>query len=168
MSIAQALIDDYTNEAAKTRLMLAAVPEDKYDWKPHEKSWTLGQLASHLAEMPTWHESMLIDVFDFDAMMADYKPFVASDKAELMAALDTNGSAFTKALEGKDDDFMNGVWKGVSGGRELMSGPRGAEMRSLFVHHQIHHRGQLSVYLRLLDVAVPQTYGPTADLPDWS
>ena len=168
MSLAKKLIEQFTAESAKTRLLLAAVPEDKYDWKPHEKSWTVGQLASHLAESPSWHQSMLIEVFDFDAMMADYKPFVAKDKAELLATFDANNAALSEAIEGQDDDFMNAVWKGISGGREIMSGKRDAEMQELFISHQIHHRGQLSVYLRLLDVTVPQTYGPTADLPDWS
>ncbi len=167
MSIAQSLIADFKQESEMTRTVLAALPDDKYDWKPHDKSMSLGALASHIAETPNWHGSMLEDVFDFDAMMADYKPLSVSDKAELLAAWDTNSAAFLEAFSGKDDEFMNGHWKGMSGGKEMMGGPRHSIARSILVHHVAHHRGQLTVYLRLLDVPVPPTYGPTADFPDW-
>ncbi len=165
MSIAESLIKDFNEDAEMSRTLLAATPEDKYDWRPHEKSWTLGQLASHIAEAASWHQSMLEDVFDFDAMMADYKPFVAADRAELLATLDTNAADFTSFIEGKEDDFMSGHWKGLSGGAEVMAGERHRIMRRLLIDHVSHHRGQLTVYLRLLDVPVPQTFGPTADNP---
>lgn len=163
MTIAEALIADFEEEAKKSRTLLEAVPADKYGWKPHDKSMSLGQLASHIAETPSWHHSMLEDIFDFDAMMADYKPFAAADPAELLATFDANASEFTAAIEGKDDAFMTGTWKGLSGGEEIMGGPRHSVLRSILIHHVIHHRGQLTVYLRLLDVPVPPTFGPTAD-----
>jgi len=164
-SIAQSLIADMKQEGALTRAVLEAVPADKYDWKPHEKSMSLGTLASHIAETPSWLGSMMDDVFDFGALMADYKPFAAADQAELLAALDENLAGALALLEDKDDDFMSGIWRGVHGDKEVMAGPRGAMSRSILVHHAAHHRGQLTVYLRLLDVPVPPTYGPTADFP---
>lgn len=169
MTLAATLIADFNQEAHKSRAMLEAVPEDRLAWKPHEKSMSLGRLASHIAETPTWHTSMLEEVFDFDAMMADYKPFEAADSAELLAAFDTNTADFVAAFEGRDDAFMRATWKGMSGGKELMAGERHAVLRDILIHHVIHHRGQLTVYLRLLDVPVPPTYGPTADDPTaWS
>ena len=157
-------------EGSFSRAVLEAVPADKFDWQPHEKSMSLGALASHIAETPTWLGSMMEDVFDFEAGMKDYKPFAAADRAELLAAFEENLAGATALLEDKNDEFMRRVWKGVKGDKELMAGPRGAIARSILVHHTAHHRGQLTVYLRLLDVPVPQTYGPTADFPseDWS
>jgi uncharacterized damage-inducible protein DinB len=169
-SIAQSLIADLKQEDALTRAVLGAVPSDKLDWQPHEKSMTLRTLASHIAETPNWLGSMMDDVFDFGAMMADYKPFAAADQAELLSVFDDNLAGALALLEDKDDDFMTGVWKGVKGDKVLMAGPRAAMTRSILVHHTSHHRGQLTVYLRLLDVPVPPTYGPTADFPsedDW-
>ncbi len=169
-SIAQSLIADMKQEGAFSRTILEAVPADKYDWQPHEKSMSLGVLASHIAETPTWLGSMMEDVFDFGTGMEDYRPFAAADQAELLAALDENLAGAIVLLEDKDDDFMTRVWKGVKGDKELMAGPRAAMARSILVHHAAHHRGQLTVYLRKLDVPVPPTYGPTADFPseDWS
>ena len=168
-SISQSLIADMKHEGALSRAVLAAVPADRFDWQPHEKSMTLGTLASHIAETPSWLGSMMEDVFDFGAMMAEYQPFAAADQAELLSALDENLAGALAMLEGKDDEFMTGIWKGVKGDKELMAGPRGAMARGILVHHAAHHRGQLTVYLRLLDVPVPPTYGPTADFPseDW-
>lgn len=169
-SKAQSLIADMKQEGEFSRALLGAVPEDRFDWQPHDKSMTLGALASHIAETPSWLGSMMEDVFDFGAMMTEYQPFAAADPAELLAAFDRNLTEALAMLEGKDDDFMTGVWRGVKGDKELMAGPRGAMARSILVHHPAHHRGQLTVYLRMLDVPVPPTYGPTADFPseDWS
>lgn len=167
-SIAATLITDLKQEGAFSRAVLEAVPADRYDWKPHDKSMSIGKLASHIAETPMWLSSMMDDVFDFDELMAHYQPFDAADSAELLSALDDNIAAAVALLEDKDDDFMRGIWKGMKGGKEIMGGPRGAIARSILVHHTAHHRGQLTVYLRLLDVAVPSTYGPTADFPSES
>ncbi|MCP4202690.1 MAG: hypothetical protein GY769_12235 [bacterium] len=169
-SIAESLIADMKQEGKYSRAILGAVPADKYDWQPHEKSMSLGMLASHIAETPTWLGSMMEDVFDFGAGMKDYKPFAAADQEELLAAFDENLAGAIALLEDKDDEFMTRVWKGVKGDKELMAGPRGAVARSILVQHAAHHRGQLTVYLRMLDVPVPPTYGPTADFPseDWS
>lgn len=166
MSLAESLIADFKEQLAKSRALVDAAPEDKYDWKPHDKSMSLGALASHIAETPTWGDSVLLEEFDFATGMADYKPFLAASRDELLSALDRNAEAFVASIDGKDDAFMTGVWRGVSGDKEVMAGPRADILRSFMVHHQAHHGGQLSVYLRLLDVPVPPTFGPTADNPD--
>ncbi len=168
-AISQALIADLEQEGKHSRALLSAVPADKYDWKPHDKSMSIGALASHIAEAPSWMGSMMDDVFDFASGLADYKPFVAANQEELLKAFDDNLAAAVALLQDKDDEFMIRVWKGMKGEKELMVGPRGVVARSILVQHVAHHRGQLSVYLRLLDVPVPPTYGPTADFPsdDW-
>ncbi len=164
MSIASELIRDLEAEAVKTRAMLAAVPAGRLDWKPHEKSMTLGALASHLAESPSWISAMLEDEMDF-AVLADYRPFEAKDRAELLAGLERNLRAGVDALRGRDDAFLSTTWTMRNGAKVLMSAPKHEALRATAIHHWIHHRGQLSVYLRLLGVPVPQTYGPTADHP---
>lgn len=163
MLICDGLIADFNHEANNTRKVLEAVPEDRLDWQPHEKSMSLGQLASHIAESPSWVHSMMEPELDFAAAGGDYQPFVASNRAELLDTFDQNVDGFVKTLSGRDDDFLSAKWTMRQGEKVLMSLPRQAAIRSTAVHHIIHHRGQLTVYLRLLGVAVPQTYGPTAD-----
>ena len=167
MSISQRITSDFQAEAAFTRAMLEAVPEDRLGWRPHAKSWTLGELAGHLAEAPMWLGSMLEDEMDF-AEMGDYKPFVPSSKAELLQAFERNAAGVAPSLEGKDDAFMGTPWTMKMAGKVLMESPKRDVIRQIVLHHWAHHRGQLSVYLRLLDVPVPKTYGPTADHPDFA
>ncbi|MFQ5747655.1 MAG: DinB family protein [Gemmatimonadota bacterium] len=167
MTIGEALIGDFRNEAEMTRRVLASVPEDRLDWQPHEKSMSLGQLVGHVAETPGWVHAMLADELDFDAGGSDYQPFVAEDRAGLLEAHDANAAGFEAALEGRDDDFFRATWTMRRGDTVLMSMVRGWAIRSTCIHHLVHHRGQLTVYLRMLGVPVPQTYGPTADFPDF-
>ncbi len=166
MSVSQHILSDFEAEAAYTRAMLEAVPADQLEWKPHDKSWTLGQLAGHLAEAPNWLGAMLGDEMDF-AEMGDYEPFVPSSKDELMQALDKSVAGVAPLLDGKDDDFMATSWTMKMAGETILSQPKRDVIRSIILHHWAHHRGQLSVYLRLLDVSVPKTYGPTADHPSF-
>jgi uncharacterized damage-inducible protein DinB len=166
MTISQRILSDYEAEADMTRTMLASVPGDKLDWRPHAKSWTLGELAGHVAESPNWLGAMLEDEMDF-AEMGDYKPFVPTSKDELMEAFEKSSAGVAPILDGKDDDFMGTTWTMKMAGKEIMSKPKRDVIRSIILHHWAHHRGQLSVYLRLLDVPVPKTYGPTADDTDF-
>jgi uncharacterized damage-inducible protein DinB len=161
----QALLAELEAESAATRRLLERVPADRLTWKPHEKSMTLGQLASHIAEAPCWVLSMVQPVFDFGAVAADYKPFAPADGDELLQGFDKNVEELTAVLSGKDDAFMREVWTMKNGDKVLMSAPREAAIRNVTLSHIIHHRGQLTVYLRLLDVPVPPTFGPTADFP---
>lgn len=167
MTIAEAILRDFDVEAEYSRAVLDAVPDDRLAWKPHEKSMSLGELAGHVAEAPMWVQSMLEDHFDLaDAGGGDYRPFVPAGRDELLAALEENATIFREALDGRDDEFMQATWTMSSNGETVMTQPRDAAIRSIMLHHVSHHRGQLTVYLRLLGVAVPQTYGPTADYPD--
>lgn len=166
MSIASALVSDLEEEAKNTRKMLAVVPEEKLAWKPHAKSMTLAQLASHLAENPAWISAMLEDEMDFGAM-ADYRPFECKSRAELLETFDRNLRAGLDAIRGRTDAFLGTSWTMRNGPKVLMTARKDAAIRSTAIHHWIHHRGQLSVYLRQLDVPLPQTYGPTADDPSF-
>ena len=166
MSISEAIVAEFKAEAANTRKLLAAVPADQLGWKPHEKSMSLGQLASHIAETPSWAHSMMEPELDFGAMSESYKPFAAESSEELMAAFEKHVKGFEETVTGKDDAFLSEVWTMRSGDKVLMQMPRHAAVKTISINHIIHHRGQLSVYLRLLDVPVPGTYGPTADEPD--
>ena len=167
MSLATLLVADLEQEAKNTRKMLEAVPEAKLDWKPHEKSMTLGQLASHLAENPSWISAMLEDEMDFATAMTDYKPFAAKNRKELLDGFDKNLRAGLDALRGRADAFLEKTWTMRNGPKVLMALPKHQAVRSTGIHHWIHHRGQLSVYLRLLGVPLPQVYGPTADNPSF-
>lgn len=162
MSIAKSLVAHLEHEAATTRKMLAIVPAAKLDWKPHEKSMTLGALASHLAETPTWVSSMLEDEMDF-GNMGDYRPFEGKSAEELVAALDRNLKEAVALVREHDDAFLTREWTARMGDKVVMRAPKGEVIREIALHHTIHHRGQLSVYLRLLDVPLPKVYGPTAD-----
>jgi uncharacterized damage-inducible protein DinB len=166
MSIASTLVSDLEEEAKNTRKMLALVPEAKLAWKPHEKSMTLGQLASHLAEAPSWTGAFLEPSMDF-AGMEGYQPFLAKTRAECVAEFEKNHRACVEALRSRDDRFMGETWTMRKGAQVLMSQPRKDALRATLVHHAIHHRGQLSVYLRLLGVPLPPVYGPTADDPSF-
>ena len=166
MSIALDLVSDLEEEAKHTRKMLAVVPEEKLAWKPHQKSMSLGQLASHLAETPSWTAGILEPVMDF-AAMEGYQPFLARTRAELVAEFEKNHRACIETLRDRDDRFMRETWTMKHGPKVLLTQPRKDVLRSTLLHHGAHHRGQLTVYLRLLGVPLPATYGPTADDPSF-
>ena len=148
MSLAETLIADFKVQLAKSRALAEAAPEGKYDWQPHDKSMSLGRLASHIAETPTWGDSVLLDEFDFATGMADYKPFVAGSKEELLAALDKNAEAFVASIEGKDDEFMAGIWRGMMGDKEVMSGRRADVLRGDFDGHRQTPQSAVDVRVR--------------------
>lgn len=165
MTTSQALIQDFESESANSRKMLERVPAEHFGWKPHEKSMTLGQLAGHIAEMPTWAPSVFEDELDFAEIMGDYEPFVPETPEELLTVFDSNRATFSPLLEDKDDDVLATTWTMRMGDKVLMQKSRADVLREILIHHAAHHRGQLSVYLRMLDVPVPATYGGTADTP---
>lgn len=163
MPLSQALVADFKNESSNTRKVLEAVPEDRHDWKPHEKSMSLGRLAGHIAELPSLVPAVMDRELDFAAEI--YKPFIPTNRADLLRVFEQHVNGFEKAVAGRDDDFLSATWTLRYGQKVLMSLPRHAAIRTTAIHHVIHHRGQLTVYLRLLGVPVPPTYGPTADNP---
>lgn len=146
---------------ANTRKTLERIPEDKFDWKPDPKSFAMGMLASHIAEMIGWTaETCEQEGFDVDPAM---KPFKATNRAELLKKLDESVARARVALEKVSDDKMMAEWKLTVGGQQVFSMPRIAVLRSMIMNHIIHHRAQLTVYYRLNGVPVPGLYGPSAD-----
>ena len=160
MSIANALLSELEQEAQTTRRVLERVPQARLAWKPHPKSMSLGQLALHVAMVP----GLVAELAARDSI--ERPQFVqpeASAASDLVPALDSSVAKARQHLGGMDDGAMTATWRLTSGGRELMSMPRAAFARAIMLNHWYHHRGQLLVYLRLLDVPVPSVYGPTAD-----
>lgn len=160
MGMIDALAMEYQYETGVTRKVIDRVPEDKFGWKPHDKSMTAGALASHITEIQGWTPGTLAsDEFKID----DYKPYVPKSKAELLQTFDTLVADSLKAMKGVSDQTLMKGWKMTQKGQTLLEMPKVAVLRTWVLNHQIHHRGQLSVYLRLLGQPVPSIYGPSAD-----
>jgi uncharacterized damage-inducible protein DinB len=164
MTISQSLLPEYDREMANTRRLLELVPDGKFDYKPHPKSMTMAQLATHIAWFPSWAKDTLsgggIDI------PADFKPPLAKSRAELLAMFDESVGVARKKLESTSDAEWSKVWTLSFAGKKLMEMPRIEVMRGMVLNHMIHHRGQLGVYLRLNEVAIPGMYGPSADEPN--
>ena len=165
MSTAQTMLEDFQTVMAGTRKALERVPFEKADWAPHEKSMTLGRLAGHIAEAPGWGLSILT-TDELDMAPADgggYTPPVFESIDDVLATFDRGVSAVEAALPDLTDEALAEYWSLKSGGEEIFGGPRGTFFGNMVTNHVIHHRGQLTVYLRLCDVPVPGMYGPSAD-----
>ncbi len=168
-SIQQALLPEFDQEMAATRKVLERVPDDKMSWTPHEKSMNVERLFGHLAELPQWADTILVqDEFDMQPPgEAGYTPPAYGSRDQILSAFDENVAKARSVLESMgDEDFMK-PWTLKKGGQELFTAPKVGVFRRQYMNHMIHHRGQATVYLRLNDVAVPQTFGPTADEPDF-
>jgi len=165
MAIRDALLPEFDQEMATTRKTLERVPEGKPDWKPHDKSMTMGRLAGHCAELPSFVSMALgTESFDFRPPGAPPRPpVVMSSRQQLLEVFDKNVSAAREALSKASDEDLMKTWTLLADGKKLMSMPRIAVVRGFAINHGIHHRGQLSVYLRLNNVPVPSIYGPSAD-----
>jgi uncharacterized damage-inducible protein DinB len=154
-------LPEFDHEFAETRRALERVPEDRFDWKPHEKSYTLHQLAAHLAEVPSWTGVTLnMDVFDLDE---PYERVVPETKEAILARFDEGVAEARSVLESTSGDTLMQTWTMKQNGEVALSMPKAAVLRSFILNHNVHHRAQLGVYLRMLDVAVPGHYGPSAD-----
>jgi uncharacterized damage-inducible protein DinB len=161
MTIAELLLPEFDHEMANTRKLLERIPEDRFDYTPHPKSMTLGRLASHVAEMPDWLVvTMTMEVFEPGPDMTGFK---ASSKAAVLEKFDTSRSAARDTLAKASDADMAIIWTFKWNGQVVLSMPRHAVLRSLVFNHLVHHRAQLGVYLRLLDIPIPGMYGPSAD-----
>lgn len=152
-------------EAAGTRRTLERVPEGQNDWKPHPKSMALGYLAALVATMPSWVVSMVKqNEFDMRSPEAEkYKPMEWRTRTELLAAFDACMAEARAALSSTTDDHLMTPWKFVVGGHVVSESPRHLMIRDSVLNHLAHHRGQLTVYLRLNEAPVPAIYGPSAD-----
>ena len=149
-------------EAAATGKMLSRVPCDLNTWKPHEKSMALGNLAAHVSELSGW-VTIIVTTDELDFAKREYKPFIAPTAEELVSHHDKHVSEALAALEGASDADLDKPWTLRSGDHVIFTMPKKVAMRTFALNHMVHHRGQLSVYLRLLDVPVPGMYGPSKD-----
>ncbi|HVZ37984.1 MAG TPA: DinB family protein [Candidatus Kapabacteria bacterium] len=162
MAIADALVSEFDHEMAVTRTVLERVPFDNPTWAPHEKSMTLKRLATHVATLPNWAMHTM-GVSEFDLGADGYKPPDLKSADELVAEFDKHVADARAALASASDaDFM-APWTFRNGETVFFTMPKASVIRSFMMNHSIHHRGQLTVYLRLLDVPLPSVYGPTAD-----
>ena len=162
MAQKDALIAELKQEAASTRKILQAVPEDKYSWKPHEKSMTIGRLAAHVAEIPVWiNRTMEASSFDFATLPGQRNTY--ENRAALLNVFEERLAAALAALENASDEVLGEKYTVRRGEHIMFEMPKKVLIRSFACNHLIHHRGQLSVFLRLLDVPVPGMYGPSAD-----
>jgi uncharacterized damage-inducible protein DinB len=161
MRIAESFIPEIEQEATTTRRLLERVPEEHFEWRPHPKSMTLGQLALHVAQT----QGQVVEIASTETTEApDFSnPPSAETRAQLLAEFNASVVRAKESLGRWDDATANGIWTITKDGNILMSLPRIAFVRSIGMNHLYHHRGQLSVYLRLLDVPVPSIYGPSAD-----
>ena len=156
------VIDEFQQECAITRRMLERVPEEKLTWKPHAKSMSLGQLALHIATIPG-SLSKLSQLQEFDAAQANFNPPDAGSKAEIMNTFNTGIKEAEACIHALGESDAAKKWCLKANGKDVFTTTRGGLLRSIMLNHWYHHRGQLSVYLRLLDVPVPVIYGRSAD-----
>jgi len=161
-NLAAALIGELQQEAATTRKCLERIPADKFDYKPHEKSMSMGRLAVHVAEMLTWAVET-VNKTEIDFAAQEYKPFEPQTTEELVAYLDKQVEESVEALKNASDEAMMEPWTLRNGEQIYFTMPRIQVLRGMVFNHIVHHRGQLSVYMRLNDIPVPSLYGPSAD-----
>jgi uncharacterized damage-inducible protein DinB len=160
MALIDGLLQELEEEAKTTRRVLERVPDDKLAWRPHDKARTLGELALHIAMVPGGVAELATQSQAQAPQFIDPSPRRAS---ELVPALDQSIAKAKQALAGMDDRTVTATWRMMRGERELFAVPRIALLRSIMLNHWYHHRGQLTVYLKELGVAIPSIYGPSAD-----
>ena len=161
-TLKQVAAGDLTHELATTRRVLERVPEEHLSWKPHEKSMSLAELAGHLANLLFWQRSIIEDDF-YDLAANPAPPAPPATREELLRTFDVNRETLLAAFDRLEDADLSRPWSLRQGERVIFSQPRSVVLRSFGINHMVHHRGQMSVYLRLLDVPVPAIYGPSAD-----
>jgi uncharacterized damage-inducible protein DinB len=161
MTIAEVLLLDYDAEIANTRRILERIP-DNAQWKPHDKSMPMGRLAVHVSRLPDFATTILT-TDDLNLANHKFPPMVFESTAQLLAELEKTSTEARHALESSTDERLQAHWKLSWGEKTIAEGPRAVLYRTMFLNHLVHHRGQLSVYLRLNEVPVPGLYGPSAD-----
>jgi uncharacterized damage-inducible protein DinB len=164
MNLIDPILAELAHEGATTRRLLERLPQDRLDWQPHQKSMTLGRLATHIAEIPGWVGS-IVEKDEFDVGASGYVPPTVGSVAEIIAMFDKNVATAAETLKRQSNDRLLAKWQLKKNGQLVVEMPRLGMVRSFLMNHLIHHRGQLSVYLRLQNVPLPSIYGPTADEP---
>jgi uncharacterized damage-inducible protein DinB len=165
MAIAELMLPEFDHEMATTRMLLERVPEEKAGWRPHARSMSIGELAMHLASVLRW-ASLTLERTEFDTSPPDEEraaPLPFTSTTQLLQTYDAAVQTARNLLAGMSDGAFMVPWTLKSGGRRMFSTPRASVFRSFVLNHAVHHRGQLTVYLRMLDVPIPYIYGPTAD-----
>ena len=165
MTIGQSMLSEFDEEMKNTRKILERCPDANWNWKPHAKSGTLGWLAAHVGTVPQWI-TMTIQTEELDYAPVGgpaYEPPKISNRTELLAAFDKGSGEARAALAAVSDQELMKNWKLLAGGQEVLTLPRLACIRGMCLNHLYHHRGQLTVYFRLLGIPVPGIYGPSAD-----
>lgn len=161
MDVIATLQQEFDQEMANTRKTLERLPDDKFDWKPHQKSASVAWLGSHISDIPMWMLVTLTTPYlDVEGMKPDPLP---TSTADLLAKFDRNVSAAREALQNTSEDALKEIWGMGYGEKKVFEAPRLQVLRGFVYNHLVHHRGQLTVYLRLLDIPVPALYGPSAD-----
>jgi uncharacterized damage-inducible protein DinB len=161
MALVDHLLPEFDHEMATTRTLLERVPEDRLSWKPHSKSFSLGQLAQHVANIPFWGQ-ITLEQSELD--LAVNPPMAALDsRAAILKLFEDRVAGTRKALLGKTDAELMAPWSLKQGDHTVFTMPKATVWRSFVMNHIVHHRGQLSVYLRQQDVPLPSFYGPSAD-----
>jgi uncharacterized damage-inducible protein DinB len=161
MAIKDTLLAEFDHEMATTRRLLDRIPDAQLGWKPHEKSMSLAAIGTHLANLPNWG-AMILDGPSFDLASAPPNLVERGSRAEILAAFDAATRETRSKMDRSDEDYL-AHWKLLRSGQELFTMPRSTAFRTFVLYHLVHHRGQLSVYLRLNNVPVPAIYGPSAD-----
>jgi uncharacterized damage-inducible protein DinB len=162
MALKEAFIQELKKESALTKKVLERIPDDKFSWKPHEKSMSFGALAHHVAELPSWI-AWAIETESIDLNNLGEQPKRSETQAELLQFADNMVEKAITALENTFDEVLQKNWKMYFGDHLLLDLPKHEVIRLSLINHMIHHRGQLTVYLRMNDIAVPGLYGPSAD-----
>ena len=165
MALSDLLLAEFEQEVEVSRALLSRYPEGKGDWKPHEKSMPLSRLATHVAEIAQWVNAILVnDEFDLEGPeMAAWQPRMMDTREELLAELDAAAARFREVVSETSDEEFHKTWTMRAGDQVTMSAPKYLVFRRQVMDHLVHHRAQLGVYYRMLDVPLPPSYGPTAD-----
>jgi uncharacterized damage-inducible protein DinB len=162
MTLVEALLPEFDREMGLTRRLLERVPEAHFDWQPHPRSMTLGRLAEHLAQLPEWAALTLTqNSTEMGSPPANYVPPVT--RTDMLTVFDQNVSKARAALYARTDAELMAPWTLTSQGKEVFTMPKATVLRTFVLNHLVHHRGQLTVYLRLRDIALPSIYGPSGD-----
>ena len=161
MSTIQIFLKELKNESETTRKMLSRIPDDKYDWKPHPKSMSIRQLATHIAELPTWI-TMTLNTTELDFATSPYNPKPINNTTELMEYFEESYQDGKSHLENAKEEQLAENWTLRNGDQVYSTSPK-AEVIRMTLNQIVHHRAQMGVFLRLLDVPIPGSYGPSAD-----
>ena len=165
MSRIESFLSEYDQLTKNARKTIERIPDDKFTWKPHEKSFSMRDLASHIVNLQSWL-SVTLNMIEFDMHPTEGEEFIppiASSKNELLEMFDKNCEEAKKCLANTPEEKLKDNWSLLSGGKTLFTMPKVAVVRSFVFNHTIHHNAQLGVYLRLNDISVPAIFGPSAD-----